>query len=714
DSSATGLTNGTSANVSTNGGTSAYSSTTVSLGTSITPVNDQPVISGPPDQTGNSGLPFALPTFYTLSDKDAVNSPMQLSIKVTEGNSASGLDLSYQLRTGVTFLDVSTDKTYRFQGSLSDLQNWVKQANFASVTFYDAFNGQANVSLTLSDNGNDGGPVKSSSHTFNVAVSNTPVLADAYTSPDNTKIVLYFNEALNSTTAPASAFAISIAGVSVTATTVSVSGNSVVLTLPSQVVAGDAISVSYTAPPANNATSNAAIQDSSGNDATSFSTNVTNLRGDTSVPLLQSAELSEDAQRVILTFHEALAPTTAAPNMFTLSRPGGTSSALSSVKVVNKNSVLLALSAPVTPSDVLTVGYSAPSVNNTLNTNSAVQDMYGVDARSFNAYTVFSVPNMPVNQVNQKVFAAPVGSQIDITGLGVSDTYSTTTETPLQIALKVTSGNVQLLSTALTANGVTATGGSVSGGFRSGSSLTLTGTEAKLNTFLSTLGNVKYTAPSAFPASGAVLTMVSTVNDTAKYQDTDTVVFAPPNTTGLGLSIGSMPIRQGMNGSAIGIKSNSNLLTMALFDVVDTSLPAGMPSPTQLADYTINIAPGSGMGIKLQNSFFYKTAAPTTAVTSFTLAEVYNGNVGFYYSGAATLPTFTATVSKASITSAVASSNLQFLSGASAPELTGGVVYYGDGSGVGGTGGYSSGNGTNGVGDNDNFNGTETHDVIFG
>jgi len=715
DSSATGLTNGNSStNVSTNGGTSAYSSATVTLGTSITPVNDQPVISGPPDQTGNSGLPFALPTFYTLSDKDAVNSPMQLSIKVTEGNSANGLDLSYQLRTGVTFSGVSTDKTYRFQGSLSDLQNWVKQANFASVTFSAAFSGQANVSLTLSDNGNEGGPVKSSSHTFNVAVSNTPVLADAYTSPDNTKIVLYFNEALNSTTAPASAFAISIAGVSVTATTVSVSGNSVVLTLPSQVVAGDAISVSYTAPPANNATSNAAIQDSLGNDATSFSTNVTNLRGDASVPLLQSAELSEDAQRVILTFHEALAPTTAAPNMFTLSRPGGTSSAPSSVKVVNKNSVVLALSAPVTPSDVLTVGYSAPSVNNTLNTNSAVQDMYGVDARSFNAYTVFSVPNMPVNQVNQKVFAAPVGSQIDITGLGVSDTYSTTTETPLQIALKVTSGNVQLLTSALTANGVTATGGSVSGGFRSGSSLTLTGTEAKLNTFLSTLGNVKYTAPSAFPASGAVLTMVSTVNDTAKYQDTDTVVFAPPNTTGLGLSIGSMPIRQGMNGSAIGIKSNSNLLTMALFDVVDTSLPAGMPSPTQLADYTINIAPGSGMGIKLQNSFFYKTAAPTTAVTSFTLAEVYNGNVGFYYSGAATLPAFTATVSKASITSAVASSNLQFLSGASAPELTGGVVYYGDGSGVGGTGGFSSGNGTNGVGDGDNITGTETHDVIFG
>jgi len=81
------------------------------------------------------------------------------------------------------------------------------------------------------------------------------------------------------------------------------------------------------------------------------------------------------------------------------------------------------------------------------------------------------------------------------------------------------------------------------------------------------------------------------------------------------------------------------------------------------------------MGSRLQNSFFYKTAAPTTAVTSFTLAEVYNGNVGFYYSGAATLPAFTATVSKAGITSAAASSNLQFLSGASAPELTGGVVF---------------------------------------
>jgi hypothetical protein len=43
----------------------------------------------------------------------------------------------------------------------------------------------------------------------------------------------------------------------------------------------------------------------------------------------------------------------------------------------------------------------------------------------------------------------------------------------LQITLKVNSGNVQLLASALTANGVTATGGTVSGGFRSGTTATV-------------------------------------------------------------------------------------------------------------------------------------------------------------------------------------------------------------------------------------------------
>ena len=45
DSSAIGLTNGTSINVSTNGGTTAYSSATVSLATSITAVNDPPTLT---------------------------------------------------------------------------------------------------------------------------------------------------------------------------------------------------------------------------------------------------------------------------------------------------------------------------------------------------------------------------------------------------------------------------------------------------------------------------------------------------------------------------------------------------------------------------------------------------------------------------------------------------------------------------------------------
>jgi len=91
--------------------------------------------------------------------------------------------------------------------------------------------------------------------------------------------------------------------------------------------------------------------------------------------------------------------------------------------------------------------------------------------------------------------------------------------------------------------------------------LTLTGTEAQLNTFLSTVGNVKYTAPATFPTSGDVLTLSSLVNDAFKYTDIDTIAITAPAATGLALSVGSMMVRQGNNGSAIGIKGTSNLLS---------------------------------------------------------------------------------------------------------------------------------------------------------
>ena len=102
-----------------------------------------------------------------------------------------------------------------------------------------------------------------------------PTLSSATANTAGTQVTLTFNEPLNSTTAVAGDFAVSIGSTSITVSSVSVSGSTVILTLGTSAATGDVISVVYTAPASNSATSNSAIQDTAGNDAASFTTNAT-------------------------------------------------------------------------------------------------------------------------------------------------------------------------------------------------------------------------------------------------------------------------------------------------------------------------------------------------------------------------------------------------------------------------------------------------------
>ena len=102
-----------------------------------------------------------------------------------------------------------------------------------------------------------------------------PTLSSATANTAGTQVTLTFNEALNATTAVAGDFAVSVGTTSMTVSSISVSGSTVILTLGTPAVIGDVISVVYTAPTSNSATSNSAIQDTAGNDAASFTTTAT-------------------------------------------------------------------------------------------------------------------------------------------------------------------------------------------------------------------------------------------------------------------------------------------------------------------------------------------------------------------------------------------------------------------------------------------------------
>jgi uncharacterized repeat protein (TIGR02059 family) len=94
-----------------------------------------------------------------------------------------------------------------------------------------------------------------------------PTLRSATANTAGTQVTLTFNEPLNATTAVASDFAVSVGATSKTVSSISVSGSTVILTLGTPAASGEVISVAYTAPTPNSATSNSAIQDIAGNDA---------------------------------------------------------------------------------------------------------------------------------------------------------------------------------------------------------------------------------------------------------------------------------------------------------------------------------------------------------------------------------------------------------------------------------------------------------------
>ena len=156
--------------------------------------------------------------------------------------------------------------------------------------------------------------------------------------------------------------------------------------------------------------------------------NQTVLRKGTLPPVVQKAELSDDGLSILLTFNEQLAVATAPGSAFAL-KAGSTALTNTITTSTNgKNGVVLTLNTAITKTQMqtgLSVSYTAPAPGNSADSNLAIQDGGGLDATSFNNLSVFAPYAIPQNQTHTKAFAVATGSQIDITGLGLSDTNVT-------------------------------------------------------------------------------------------------------------------------------------------------------------------------------------------------------------------------------------------------------------------------------------------------
>jgi hypothetical protein len=127
DSSATGLTNGNSTNVSANGGTSAYSSATVTLGTTITAVNDAP--TGTVTVSGSVSVGSLLTANNSLADIDGLGT---ISYKWEVFNGSTWTSVG----TATTYTPVAGDvgKSLRLTASYTDLGGTAESVSSSAFT----------------------------------------------------------------------------------------------------------------------------------------------------------------------------------------------------------------------------------------------------------------------------------------------------------------------------------------------------------------------------------------------------------------------------------------------------------------------------------------------------------------------------------------------------------------------------------------------------
>ena len=186
---------------------------------------------------------------------------------------ADGASITVTLDTGDTVIltkATSTTLTGTYTVGTGDNSADLNVSSYAltSVPTDAAGNAMNSISLPTGSNNIAGAQV--------IVIDTTaPTLISAAANTAGTLVTLTFNEPLNATTAVAGDFVVSVGITPITVSSISVSGSTVILTLGTPAVIGDVISVAYTAPSADSATSNSAIQDTAGNDGASFTTTAT-------------------------------------------------------------------------------------------------------------------------------------------------------------------------------------------------------------------------------------------------------------------------------------------------------------------------------------------------------------------------------------------------------------------------------------------------------
>lgn len=261
-----------------------------------------------------------------------------------------------------------------------------------------------------------------------------PTLSSANTSSNGLQISLNYNEALlgpsSSGTPVIPAVATSAfrvfkgTGQQATITSVSISGSQVQLTLDSAILPSESVSVFYVAPAASIGVNNAAIQDSSGNDAAALGSGVNGqVVSNQALPAVSLGLLDTQAapfDRVLLNLNEAYTAALPDKSAFVV-KVGGNTQTIASLSGSGQD-LVLQLSSPITSAGELRISYTVPGIN-------ALKGASGKNMASFDqAYGQFITGSSGDDTLSGQAgrvdyFLGSAGND-SLSGLGGADQYA--------------------------------------------------------------------------------------------------------------------------------------------------------------------------------------------------------------------------------------------------------------------------------------------------
>ena len=209
--------------------------------------------------TNGTGSIVGTSTVTTAIAAIAAGAPTSLSAAASDGAAIISFTAGNTGGAAITNYKYSTDGTNYIALNPVDASSPVTIPGLTNGTAYTIYLKAVNSA---------GDSVASSSVSVTPVDNVSPTLSGAVLAANGTTLTLTFSEALNATTAAASAYAVTANGGAVTVSSAVVSGSTVVLTLATAVDQGRTVLVSYTDPTSSNDSS--AVQDSTGNDTATF------------------------------------------------------------------------------------------------------------------------------------------------------------------------------------------------------------------------------------------------------------------------------------------------------------------------------------------------------------------------------------------------------------------------------------------------------------